>query len=215
MAENYTNLGEKLRRLLFNRNMRAADLAREINLPPPTIHRLLTGKSTRPHSSSIEPIAKYFGINLEELSDEQSEANFSQNSNKSVSLALKLRHELPLIAWEKLEKMEKKHEKVPFVGTIGEHAFATITSDSSMEPILAPGSLLIFDPERQAKDRNYILIHLAEGGSIVVRQLILDGSTRYLKSMNNDLYSSQIRLLTPEDKILGVLVECRTYFDAH
>jgi plasmid maintenance system antidote protein VapI len=42
MAKKHLHLGQILKKLLFDRAMKAADLAREINIPPPTIHRLGT-----------------------------------------------------------------------------------------------------------------------------------------------------------------------------
>jgi transcriptional regulator with XRE-family HTH domain len=67
MSKTYPNLSSILKRLLFQRDMKPVDLARAVDIPPPTIHRLITGKSTRPYQSSLEPIAKYFGITTAQL----------------------------------------------------------------------------------------------------------------------------------------------------
>ncbi len=68
MAKKYLSLGKVLKKLLFERDLKPADLAREVNIPPPTIHRLITGKSTRPYESSLKPIAKFFQFQLNSLS---------------------------------------------------------------------------------------------------------------------------------------------------
>jgi transcriptional regulator with XRE-family HTH domain len=67
MAKKYFQLSTILKRLLFKKDMKPVDLARELNMPQPTIHRLVTGKSTRPYKSSLEPIAKYFDVTVDQL----------------------------------------------------------------------------------------------------------------------------------------------------
>ncbi len=57
MKETHGTLDEILSRLLFEKKMRAMDLARELNIPQPTIHRIATGKSTTPHIGTLEPNA--------------------------------------------------------------------------------------------------------------------------------------------------------------
>ena len=66
MAKKYLNLGKILKKLLLERDLKPADLSRAVHIPPPTIHRLITGKSTRPYASSLKPIADFFSISVEQ-----------------------------------------------------------------------------------------------------------------------------------------------------
>ena len=49
--------------------MKPMDLARELDIPQPTIHRIVSGKSTCPHERSLIPIADFFNISVEDLKE--------------------------------------------------------------------------------------------------------------------------------------------------
>jgi SOS-response transcriptional repressor LexA len=196
--------------------MKPIDLAREVNIPPPTIHRLITGKSTRPYKSSLQPIADYFSMRVEQLVGEeplQNEKDADIDKNKNLSPSI---HYIPLIPWESLHTIfnsEKNvYEKLPFIGEISDNGCATIMQDSSMEPVFAGGSLLIFEPLKLPKDRSYILVQLHDNNLFVFRQLLIDVDHKYLKPLNPDLNAFKMRLLSDEDKIVGTLVEARQIY---
>ncbi len=216
-AARYTKLAQKLKRLLFERNMKVSDLAREVNLPQPTVHRLVTGKSTRPYKSSLEPIAQFFSVSVEELLNEtqnvESIWNPSETNKLAPSPSIK---NIPIISWQQLNDLSaarKSAEKqVLTLGCLSEESFAVVMPDSSMEPFFANGTLLIFDPKQTPKDRTYVLVNLQENNLFIFRQLLIDGDDRYLKPLNPDLSLFKMRMLHKHDKILGLLVESRNQY---
>lgn len=207
MAKQYPKLGGILKKLLFDRGMKASDLAREVNLPPPTIHRLITGKSSRPYKSSLKPIADYFSLEIDQLLGEQSLASDPTPENQTHI------HYIPLIPWNNLNEIrsiiENKTRELPFLGLISDNAFGVVLEDSSMEPIFPKGSTLIFDPEITPKDRSFVLVELNESHTFVFRQMLIDVDQQYLKPLNPDLNNFKMRILSLEDRIRGVLVEAR------
>lgn len=62
-----TRIGKILNRLLEDKKVRVAELARRINLPQPTVHRIATGACEHPHLSSLEPIANFFAVTVDQL----------------------------------------------------------------------------------------------------------------------------------------------------
>ncbi|WP_081545590.1 helix-turn-helix domain-containing protein [Chromobacterium haemolyticum] len=60
-------LKDRLQRLLDESGTNATKLAEATKLNQPTIHRILTGESKDPRHSTLEPIAKFFGISVAEL----------------------------------------------------------------------------------------------------------------------------------------------------
>lgn len=216
MAQKYLKLGNILKKLLFDNNMKASDLAREVNIPPPTIHRLITGKSTRPYKSSLLPIADYFSVKVEQLlGQEPLQTNDKQEEQDNSLISTKI-HYVSLVPWENLSNLasvdENSYEKLPFIGKISNNGFATIIRDSSMEPVFARGSLLIFDPEIAPKDRSYVLVQLHDNNLFVFRQLLVDVDHKYLKPLNPDLNAFKMRLLSQEDKTVAVLIEARQVY---
>lgn len=214
MAKKYPKLGGILKKLLFDKNMKAVELARKVNLPPPTIHRLITGKSTRPYKSSLQPIADYFSVNIEQLLGEErlpDDLNTELEVGKDLSSS-KI-HYIPLIPWELLKTdkadADNEYEKLPFTGKISRRGFATIMQDSSMEPLFASGTLLFFEPDKSANDRSYVLVQLYENNFFVFRQLLVDVDQKYLKPLNPDFNAFKMRSLHSKDIIVAVLVEAR------
>lgn len=218
MAKKYPKMAQVLKKLLFEKDMKSIDLAREVDLPAPTVHRLVTGKSTRPYKSSIEPIADFFSISTDQLLGEQPlpgeevviETEHNELSSDYIS-------RVPLIPWNKINERNTldftEYKTVPYIGSISEAGFATIMPDSSMEPIFSRNSILIFDPNKTASDRSYILVKLTEAQQPVFRQLLIDLEHQYLKPLNPDLTAFQMRLLKDEDEILGILIEARQVYN--
>lgn len=191
--------------------MNASELAREVNLPVPTIHRLVTGKSTRPYSSSLKPIADYFSIKVEQLLGEEFIPEWDEDIYKLPSTdRIKI---IPIISWDKMlnldQSIQQAEKKVVTTGDISEKCFALIMNDYSMAPLFPKYTTLIFDPLEKPIDRSYVLVQL-EGKTIpIFRQLLVDVDHKYLKPLNPDINTYYVRPLTDKDKIIGTLLESR------
>ena len=217
MAKKYPKLASILKRLLFERDIKPIDLARAVDLPPPTIHRLVTGKSTRPYESSLKPIADYFSIEVAQLLGEKPFSSDEQEyilEKKADSSEKSHISSVPLIPWNNLDNPESKesYDDVPFIGTISQDGFATIMPDTSMEPFIQRSSIIIFDPLIKPTDRSCILVKLHETKAHVLRQLLIDADNQYLKPLNPDLSTFQMRLLHKSDAVIACLVEIRFNF---
>jgi hypothetical protein len=211
MAKKYIKLSEILKKLLFERSMRPVDLARELDMPLPTVHRMVTGKSSRPYRSSLETVAKYFEVSIEQLTGEESMLPESLDDVKSFSISKRAKV-VPIVSWESLGKnikFETKESELVVVN-VSENSFASVMPDSSMEPLFKKGATLIFDPDIPAIDRNYILVKLALPNIYVVRQLLIDVDQKFIKSLNPDIAINSIRLLNPNDEIIARLIEVRS-----
>jgi SOS-response transcriptional repressor LexA len=212
MAKKYTKLSEILRTLLFERNMKAVDLAREVDLPQPTVHRLVTGKSTRPYKSSLKPIADYFDITVEQLVGEKSLAAIEARQSTQTLSDSKIKN-IPIVAWNEAGNLKQATEKttdtVVVGGNVSADSFALIMPDYSMEPLFPKGAVLIFDPKLKETDRCFALVKLHNTATPVFRQLLIDADHQYLKPLNPDLNAFQMRLLDKNDTILACLLESR------
>lgn len=233
MAKKHLKLGQVLKRLLFAHDIRPADLSREVKIPQPTIHRLITGKSKRPYKSSLKPIADYFSVRVEQLTGEEPlPSGLTINEAAGTLLTKNKICFIPLIAWENLnfttaanghkkipqeelfsaDNSPSNEEKIPFLGPISDDGFATLMPDYSMEPVFPRDSLLIFDPDKVPKDRSYVLVKLHSTKQLVFRQLLIDLDHKYLKPLNPDLNAFEMRLLGEHDTIHGTLVEARRMY---
>jgi len=215
-----SNIGNILEKLLFEKKIRATELARKTNVPQPTLHRILSGKSPNPHISTVKPIADFFNISVEQLNGTQ---DLPQPPNSPNSLLVKNENakQAPLISWENISAFIKEptsckiKENIFCSPTLGGNIFALSMIDTSMEPFFPQGAVLIFDRDKPSKDRTHVLAHIADSDTYLFRQLLIDGDHSYLKPLSPDLKTFQMRLLGGDDKILASLVEFRhCYVDA-
>lgn len=189
--------------------MKPIDLARKTNTPQPTMHRLVAGKSPNPHQDTLKPIANFFEITVEQLKGEEPLPSniFPSESSKNFSII-----EIPLLDWEclsEINQLDEDVEKIAAASDLSKKCFAIKMPDSSMEPQFPKGSVLIFDPDKTPADRGFILVKLAESQIHTFRQLLIDAEHQFLKPLNPDLNVFKMRLKTPEDVVLGTLVEAR------
>lgn len=60
-------LRENLRNLMDSLGENPNSLSSKAKVPQPTIHRILDGTSQDPRRATLEPLAKYFGVTVDEL----------------------------------------------------------------------------------------------------------------------------------------------------
>jgi transcriptional regulator with XRE-family HTH domain len=216
MSKKYLKLGNTLKKLLFERDMKPIDLAREVNMPPPTIHRLITGKSTRPYRSSLKPIADFFSVTIDQLLGENPlEVKNDLVSAQSDTVGNKVKI-IPVRDWDTLKDETQplsKQGEIIVTNDTDENAFALIMADTSMEPLFPRGCILIFEPGLKPVDRSYILVKLSDTNNYVFRQLLIDLDHQYLKPLNPELSTFKMRLLEKNDSILACLIESRQNFN--
>jgi plasmid maintenance system antidote protein VapI len=103
-VKTYPKLSAILKKLLFQEDIKSVELARALGIPAPTIHRLVTGKSTRPYKSSLDPIAKYFGITSDQLLGVQPLFPDETIGESGSNSAPKGFQTVELLKWESLDK---------------------------------------------------------------------------------------------------------------
>lgn len=209
-------LSEILKRILFHKDMRISDLARATGIPKPTAHRIATGNCARPHIGSLIPIAEYFGITIEQLRGLEP-IEWLNNSEQLKELGV---NQVPLLGWQDAkEKMTdetielyRNVKKIYTESLVSNLAFALELQDSSMEPIFSINSLVIFDPQKNYRDRHYVLVKLQQYDEPLFRQLIIDAEDLFIKPLHPDLEHFRMHMLGKNDIILAVLVEARQHF---
>ncbi len=198
-----TKIGQILNRLMADQKIRVTELARRINLPQPTIHRIATGACEHPHLSSLKPIANFFSINVDQLKGHEPIPWLDRASK------------VPLLEWDEILYWPKrKDEKIynEFILTdavIGKAGYALKIIDASMDPVFPRNTILIADPEKQFKDRSFVIAKLANYPEAIFRQLLVDAGDRYLKPLSPDFEQYKMTRLNNNDKILSVVVQAK------
>lgn len=198
-----TKIGQILTRLMAEKKIRATELSRQVGLPQPTIHRIAKGTCEHPHLSSLEPIANFFSITVAQLKGHEPIPWLDRASR------------VPHLSWESaLDWPENKDnlkysELILTDAAIGKNGFALKIKDASMEPIFPKNTTLIADPDKEAKDRSYVIAKLSHYPEVIFRQLFIDASEKYLKPLSPDFDQYKMTRLTDNDKILSVVIQAK------
>ena len=100
---------------------------------------------------------------------------------------------VPLISWVAAglwSEMENhlqpgNHEElVPVSCRVSRDAYALRVQGDSMEPVFPNGSYIIVDPALEARHGSYVVMRLDHAEQATFKQLVIDGSERYLKPLN-------------------------------
>jgi SOS-response transcriptional repressor LexA len=204
---NNSRIAQILTHLMSERDIGVTELARQINLPQPTIYRIVTGVCESPHLSSLKPIADFFSITVEQLRGLD-----PIHSIEKIS-------KVPIISWHEAINWPSNKDKIKNKSLIltdaliSQQGYALYVEDTSMEPIFFQGTLLILDPGRLPKNRSYVIAKLAKFPGPIFRQLVVDINNRYLKPLAPDLSSCKMTFLNNNDKILSTLVQAKRDFE--
>lgn len=78
-----------------------------------------------------------------------------------------------------------------------------------MEPLFPEGTTIIVEPKRKPRDRDFVVIHFNGENEAQLKQIIIDGSERYLKSLNPDIESVKVTRLAQGDQFLEVMTQAK------
>lgn len=190
-----------LRKLMSEINISEAELARRTNIPQPTLHKILSGKTEDPRASTLKSLASFFNVSIDALLSASIDSNTHAGDAKTKSIAI--------ISWvdclnnvsDNLNSTNWDHWITTEHTSAG--AFA-LSSKPSMEPRFPKGSILIFDPNMTPEDGDLILVHFPNTPEATIRELILDGPSKQLATICN---RSTADSFDPDIKVLGVLVK--------
>ena len=208
---------EILKRLLFDKDMKIIDLARETGLAQQTVQKIVAGNCLRPHKSSLEPIAEFFKISIAQLKGEK--PILWENSKNDQLKELGIR-KIPLIDWIEIEDWIKK-EKISLTENreilitqipVSSSAFALRIKDESMYPVFPKGSTVIIDPNREYTDRCYVVVKIEQYKEPILRYLILDAGDKFVKPISPDLENFSIHMVKNCDIIYGTLIEAKQVY---
>lgn len=206
-----------LEHLLKINGLSISELARETNIPQPTLYHIISGHTENPRNNVLAKLAKFFNISVEQLKGNESLPCLIPNIIKD-QLNLK---EIPIIPWELIKKYPLdlnsseylSCKKIFFEKNTDSMSFAMEYKNLEISPIFDESTLLIFSPSLTPRDRSFVLVYLSDTDSVEFNRLFIDGNDYFLKKeINKNI--SLIKIKSNHDKIIGVLIESRTVFNS-
>lgn len=189
-----------------------ATLSRETYIPASTISRMRLNSEANPTAATLRPIAKYFAISISQLLGDEPLPRDRLPGTQNPSYFTSAR--MPILEWDWVndwidnngENIKGKLSKwISTEKEVGIKSFSLIISTESFGLSFRKGSLIMIDPEQELRDGDLIL--LKEEKDLVLRQFLVDGSDRYVKSVNPEIKG--IKLLSKNHNIIGIVIETR------
>jgi transcriptional regulator with XRE-family HTH domain len=202
-----TKLALTLKTLLGQLNLSESELARQTGVCQPVIHRMASGETDNPKIETLRPIAKFFSISLEQLIGDAPLTNETIFHVEQEWFNIPLTTLKDVITWEKKQYRHQHYAKTDI--ETSDKGFAIRLKDSTMYPMFPDGTLLIIEPLQEACHKDFVIAHLKNQPQATFKQLLVDGNTRYLKTINRDFPPQK---LSKADKIMGVMLQARIDF---
>src|SRR5579862_3131617 len=203
-AEEAESLTANLHRLMQNSGISEAELARRSNVPQPTLHKILSGKTDDPRASTLKALANTFDISIDEL------LSGTFTTSRQINKAPKTQS-IAIISWS--DCIEATHFIANLTSTnwdnwvisesLSQHAYGLATK-ASMEPHFPKGTVLIIDPDMTAEDGDTIVVLYPNTQEATLRKLSIDGPMKLLLPLNA---TSSPNNFEKNIQILGVVVK--------
>lgn len=196
-------LRKNLYYLLEKRETNPTALSNATGVPQPTIHRILTGASEDPRTSTLEPLAAHFGYTVEFLRSVDIELYDLQKSEKGGASDHATFEAAPSL---------RPFKNVPIVGTVeggpegyleeagypvghgdghveypakGKHAYALRVRGDSMRPRIKSGEFIIVEPDSPTHPGDDVVVLCKDGRKMVKELLYQRDGEITLGSINN------------------------------
>lgn len=188
-------------------NISVSELSRKTNIPQPTLHQLINGVTKRPRRSTLEVLATALGVTVEELSGQHP---LPERLPKYVKEGLSL-PSIPVYRYSDVAnvKAAEPYKEILTDSNYGDSCFATEMFDSSMEPLIPTGSLMIFNQNSKPCNRNIVLALQAHSDSISIMRYVVDGDQAFLRTVEPGSKENRAIKLNSNLTILAVLHEVR------
>lgn len=206
-------IGSNLQHLMkLHGGISVSELARQTRIPQPTLHHILDGTTKKPRKEALEALSNFFSVSIPQLMGFLPLAPVIPNVIKE---SLKITT-VPLISWEALKRWPeikvKSEQDILLERKVDTNAFALKMKDSSMEPLFPEQSLLIFDPGKKPKHREFVIVHFSQTDNIIFNRLFIDGYELFIKQDLGDGNAKLLKIKSGIDRMIAALIEVRLLF---
>ena len=199
-------LATNLQALMRAHNTTPTALARATGIGQPVIHRMATGETDNPTLGTLKPIAKYFGITMNQLIGEDPlEDNYLRHQITMIPL-IDIAH---ASKWNRAPQEVKPSRHIMIDTNISAKGFAVRLEDSTMEPTFPAGTTVIIDPLLKATNGNFVIAYHQGKRLSTFKQLLIDGQDFYLKALNPAFETIKA---TETHVIIGPMIQARLDF---
>lgn len=196
-----SSLIKNLRQLALSKKISDAELCRQTKIPPATLNKILSGKTTDPRISTLQILANYFDVSLDALLHDT-----PVSGQKTQSI--------PIISWGDCIKEKKFLEELSpsnwvnwlTIEYCGPNNIYGLTSKPSMEPRFPKGTIFIVNAETKLRDGDFVVVKYKDAKEATLRKLSMDGPDILLLPVGPNASPER---LSSSMSIIGVVIESR------
>jgi SOS-response transcriptional repressor LexA len=206
-------------------NLSEGELGRRSGVPQPTIHRIVTNAVASPRHQNVEKIAKALKVTSNWLwkgEDPRGPDSDQFRSTATAELGVEpgpaVKGYVPLISWvqagawcedESTNTLNDAEIWLPCAASHSSHSYALRVRGLSMfnqheRRSFRDDDIIFVDPSKDAENGSLVIAKLVESQEATFKQLVMEGSRRFLKPLN-PAWPEPIIELGPDAIICGVV----------
>ncbi|WP_228730813.1 LexA family protein [Acinetobacter sp. F9] len=210
------SIGQRISKLMLDMDVSNAKLARMIGVSRPTIGNWIEGKSA-PTGENLTNLANALKVDPNWLmSGKESRVRLDNNVDISQRISFEGRP-VPVISWvaagsfgsiETVLKDAEVDEYLPPIRECGKNGYGLVVTGISMSPKFEPEDRIYVNPDFQVSDLktgDLVIVSCTGDNEATFKQLIIEGTTKYLKPLNPK-WDEQIIKLTEDCRLVGKVV---------
>lgn len=210
------SIGQRISKLMLDMDVSNAKLARMIGVSRPTIGNWIEGKSA-PTGENLTNLANVLKVDPNWLmSGKESQVRLDNNVDISQKIPFDGRP-IPVISWvaagsfgpiATVLKDAEVDEYLPPIKECGKNGYGLVVTGISMSPKFEPEDRIYVNPDFQVSDLktgDLVIVSCTGDNEATFKQLIIEGTTKYLKPLNPK-WDEQIIKLTEDCRLVGKVV---------
>lgn len=209
----YLAIGRRIKACMEARQLDQSSVARALGIEPQSVQQWICGQ-TSPRGYRIKALAALLDVEPWELLGIDRDANPHTPVPPPSSSASLIRR-VPRLSWVSAGQFREVPSPPPVdewdmpSEPMSPQAFSLRVDGDSMEPEFPNGCIIFVEPQSQPLNGDYVVATLDETNQATFKQLVIDGSRRYLKPLNPRY---PIIPADPSAQICGVVREMRKTF---
>jgi SOS-response transcriptional repressor LexA len=206
-------IGRKIQRKRQAEKLTLATLAGRFGMSKQNLSAIERGVTNEFKGSTSVAIAQYLGVPVAEVVSERTPRR-KRGMNTSIEYGPAIQRHLPLITWKQAGVWVVNRDGIspkdietsyPCPVACSPESYVLRVRGPGMEPKFRSGELIFVDPKAEISDGRYVIAMIEGSEDPIFKQIVYEGSRRFLRSVNAS-YPEPIIELGTTVKILGVVV---------
>lgn len=198
-------IGDRIAQRMHEMNLSEGELGRRSGVPQPTIHRIVTNAVASPRHENVEKIAKALKVSSYWLwngGDQNSQGSNPINSPAAIEQNIEpgpaIKGYVPLISWVQagawcevmdVKTLDDAEVWLPCAASHSSQSYALRVRGLSMfnqheRRSFRDGDIIFVDPSKDAENGSLVIAKLVDSQEATFKQLVMEGSRRFLKPLN-------------------------------